>query len=122
MERTQSVQQLIQDIVDKKVVLPEFQRDFVWEITKTYDLFDSIVKDIFVGAILGCTDLDIAFVVPATEMEGILPELNTTDQYRERENYWHIFMREEDSGQYGIVLSKTGGFFNLNRFAMSLSD
>src|SRR3954462_1199696 len=61
MERTQSIQQLVQDIESGKVVLPEFQRDFVWEITKTYDLFDSIVKDIFVGAIIyGIPSFEIA--------------------------------------------------------------
>ncbi len=61
MERTQSIQQLINDISAGKVVLPEFQRDFVWEITKTYDLFDSIVKDIFVGAIIyGIPSFEIA--------------------------------------------------------------
>jgi hypothetical protein len=61
MERTQSIQQLVQDIEGGRVVLPEFQRDFVWEITKTYDLFDSIVKDIFVGAIIyGIPSFEIA--------------------------------------------------------------
>jgi hypothetical protein len=61
MEQTQSVQQLIHDISAGRVLLPEFQRDFVWEITKTYDLFDSIVKDIFVGAIIyGIPSFEIA--------------------------------------------------------------
>lgn len=61
MEQTQSLKQLILDIDDKKIFLPEFQRDFVWEISKTYDLFDSLVKDIFVGAIIyGIPSFDIA--------------------------------------------------------------
>jgi hypothetical protein len=61
MEQTQSIKQLILDIDDKKIVLPEFQRDFVWEISKTYDLFDSLVKDIFIGAIIyGVPSFDIA--------------------------------------------------------------
>ena len=61
MEQTQSIQQLILDIDDKKIFLPEFQRDFVWEISKTYDLFDSLVKDIFIGAIIyGIPSFDIA--------------------------------------------------------------
>jgi uncharacterized protein with ParB-like and HNH nuclease domain len=61
MEKTQSIQQLIKDIDARRVVLPEFQRDFVWEISKTYDLFDSIVKDIFVGAIIyGIPSFEIA--------------------------------------------------------------
>lgn len=60
MEQTQSLKQLIIDIDDKKVYLPEFQRDFVWEISKTYDLFDSLIKDIFIGAIIyGIPSFDI---------------------------------------------------------------
>lgn len=61
MEQTQSIKDLIVDIDDKKVYLPEFQRDFVWEISKTYDLFDSLIKDIFIGAIIfGIPSFDIA--------------------------------------------------------------
>jgi hypothetical protein len=61
MEQTQSLKQLILDIDQHKIYLPEFQRDFVWEITKTYDLFDSLVKDIFIGAIIyGVPSFDIA--------------------------------------------------------------
>lgn len=61
MEKTQSIKQLIEDIDAGRVVLPEFQRDFVWEISKTYDLFDSVVKDIFVGAIIyGIPSFEIA--------------------------------------------------------------
>jgi len=61
MEQTQSIERLIKDIDLEKVVLPEFQRDFVWEINKTYDLFDSMVKDIFIGAIIyGIPSFEIA--------------------------------------------------------------
>lgn len=32
----------IVDMVDSgNIALPEFQRDFVWDISRTYDLFDS---------------------------------------------------------------------------------
>ena len=46
------VLQLVQDIVKDLVALPEFQRDFVWDIEKTFDLFDSFVRDIFVGSLI----------------------------------------------------------------------
>lgn len=40
-------------LVDNRdLVLPEFQRDFVWDIGKTYDLFDSLVRDIFIGSLI----------------------------------------------------------------------
>lgn len=61
MEQTQSIKQLVLDVENNKILLPEFQRDFVWETSKTYDLFDSLIKDIFIGAIIyGIPSFDIA--------------------------------------------------------------
>jgi uncharacterized protein with ParB-like and HNH nuclease domain len=51
-QKTESLAQLVGDISKGAVVLPEFQRDFVWEIEKTFDLFDSFVRDIFVGSLI----------------------------------------------------------------------
>lgn len=51
-QKTESVAQLVDDIVKDRVALPEFQRDFVWDIDKTFDLFDSFVRDIFVGSLI----------------------------------------------------------------------
>ncbi|EAY28885.1 DUF262 domain-containing protein [Microscilla marina] len=60
MENTQSIRKLVEDIENGFSVLPEFQRDFVWELGKTLDLFDSLVKDIFIGAIIyGIPSFDI---------------------------------------------------------------
>lgn len=51
-QRTESIKDLAEYISKSSIVLPEFQRDFVWEIGKTYDLFDSLIRDIFIGAII----------------------------------------------------------------------
>ncbi len=51
-QSSESIRNLMEDIDNNNITLPEFQRDFVWDITKTYDLFDSIVKDIFIGSII----------------------------------------------------------------------
>lgn len=50
--KTESINEVMQNLEKKSVILPEFQRDFVWEIEKTYDLFDSLVKDIFIGSVI----------------------------------------------------------------------
>jgi len=50
--KNESVKNIIEGIEKGAIALPEFQRDFVWDITKTYDLFDSLVRDIFAGAII----------------------------------------------------------------------
>lgn len=51
-QSTESLKSLIEKIENNDVVLPEFQRDFVWDISKSYELFDSLVKDIFIGSII----------------------------------------------------------------------
>lgn len=51
-QHTESIETLIKSIDKDIVVLPEFQRDFVWDIGKSYDLFDSLTKDIFIGSII----------------------------------------------------------------------
>jgi hypothetical protein len=51
-QKTESIGRLVEDIVKDRVALPEFQRDFVWDIEKTFDLFDSFVRDIFVGSLI----------------------------------------------------------------------
>lgn len=48
----QSITDLVEKIDKGNIVLPEFQRDFVWEQGKTYELFDSLIRDIFIGAII----------------------------------------------------------------------
>ncbi len=51
-QKTESILQLVDDVIKDRVALPEFQRDFCWEIEKTFDLFDSFVRDIFVGSLI----------------------------------------------------------------------
>ncbi|MCM3115456.1 DUF262 domain-containing protein [Neobacillus sp. MER 74] len=51
-QRTESIITLVEGIDSEQIALPEFQRDFVWDMTKTLDLFDSLVREIFIGAII----------------------------------------------------------------------
>jgi hypothetical protein len=51
-QHTESIKSLVENVAANSISLPEFQRDFVWEITKSYDLFDSLIKDIFIGSII----------------------------------------------------------------------
>jgi hypothetical protein len=37
--KTESIARLVDDILKDHVALPEFQRDFVWDVEKTFDLF-----------------------------------------------------------------------------------
>ncbi|MFW2491705.1 GmrSD restriction endonuclease domain-containing protein [Clostridium chromiireducens] len=60
-QNTESIQDIIKEIDKKQIVLPDFQRDFVWDESKTYELFDSLVRDIFIGSIIyGIPSFEIA--------------------------------------------------------------
>jgi hypothetical protein len=50
--RTESLLDIVKGIQSHKIMLPEFQRDFRWELDQTYDLFDSLIRNIFVGTII----------------------------------------------------------------------
>lgn len=65
--RSESILGIVNSVYDNSTLLPEFQRDFRWELDRTYDLFDSLAKDIFIGTIIygkpsfaiSCRQLDI---------------------------------------------------------------
>lgn len=60
-QNTESIQDIVKEIDKKQIVLPDFQRDFVWDESKTYELFDSLVRDIFIGSIIyGIPSFEIA--------------------------------------------------------------
>lgn len=52
--QSESLKQLVEQLDAKPpvVLLPEFQRDFVWEMEQTYALFDSLIRGIFVGSVI----------------------------------------------------------------------
>ncbi|SMB77788.1 DUF262 domain-containing protein [Deinococcus hopiensis] len=51
---SESLKNLVDQLEHKPpvVLLPEFQRDFVWDLQQTYDLFDSLIRGIFVGSVI----------------------------------------------------------------------
>jgi hypothetical protein len=50
--QTESLLDIVRSIKDETLLLPEFQRDFRWEMDQTYDLFDSLIREIFIGTII----------------------------------------------------------------------
>lgn len=50
--QTESLLDIIRSVSDETLLLPEFQRDFRWEMDQTYDLFDSLIREIFIGTII----------------------------------------------------------------------
>ena len=50
--QTESLLDIVRSIQDETLLLPEFQRDFRWEMDQTYDLFDSLIREIFIGTVI----------------------------------------------------------------------
>jgi hypothetical protein len=50
--QTESLLDIVRSIGNETLLLPEFQRDFRWEMDQTYDLFDSLIREIFIGTII----------------------------------------------------------------------
>ena len=50
--QTESLLEIVKGIDKKTIMLPEFQRDFRWELDQTYDLFDSLIHEIFIGTLI----------------------------------------------------------------------
>ncbi len=59
-----SIPALLEDLIQGKYSLPDFQRDFVWSEKQVVDLLDSIYKGIFIG------------VPTVVEHAGMIPSLN----------------------------------------------
>lgn len=51
-QQSSSIEDIIRLIDEKKLLLPEFQRDFKWPIEKSETLFDSIFQDLFIGSLI----------------------------------------------------------------------
>ncbi|MDR6770231.1 DUF262 domain-containing protein [Azospirillum sp. BE72] len=52
-----SISSLMDDVVNGRVVLPDFQRDFVWKVEDIKDLLISALADYYVGTMLYMDDL-----------------------------------------------------------------
>lgn len=65
--QSESIKDLLATIEAGRLVLPEFQRDFVWDVTKTYDLFDSLARNIFVGPLIYGVP---SFAITARELDS----------------------------------------------------
>ncbi|WP_220209503.1 DUF262 domain-containing protein [Reticulibacter mediterranei] len=50
--QTESLLEIVRSIEKQTIMLPEFQRDFRWELDQTYDLFDSLIREIFIGTLI----------------------------------------------------------------------
>ncbi|WP_225766814.1 DUF262 domain-containing protein [Inquilinus sp. Marseille-Q2685] len=94
-----NLKDLLEDIDEGKIQLPEFQRDYVWNEDDVCSLIASIAKGFPVGALLMLErGGDVAFKprgIEGTKVEGIEPELLLLDgQQRMTSLYKTIYSKE----------------------------
>ncbi|HEX2208020.1 MAG TPA: hypothetical protein VHG93_10095 [Longimicrobium sp.] len=68
--------------------------------------------------VLGCMDLNVAFVLPLEELRQYLDELNTSVRPDGR-HYWHVKILEPKPGRYALQLPRSGKQLSLEAFALT---
>jgi hypothetical protein len=92
-QETRSIEELVRMIDQKKLVLPEFQRDFKWPIEKSETLFDSLFQDLFIGSLiisrpkfeLACKGFDLR--ERGKSQHKPKPELYTVEDFEHKDIY-----------------------------------
>ena len=69
--------------------------------------------------ILACMDRSEAYAIPHSDIENILPLLNTTVRSK-GQIYWHVAITTMSDGDLAINLSKTGAKIGLKGYAFPL--
>lgn len=68
--------------------------------------------------VLGCMDLDQAFVIPLNILKDFLPKLNQT--VRDGKAYWHVVITTIEGGALALYSSRTGERVPLAPFAIPI--
>ena len=92
-QETRSIDDIIRMIDSGKLLLPEFQRNFMWPIEKTETLFDSIFQELFIGSLiiakpkfdLACKKFDLR--ERGSRAHRPRPELLTSNYFEQNDIY-----------------------------------
>ena len=82
--------------------------------------------DVFLGEgssaalVLGCVDLDVAFVLPLDVIRGALKYLNVTEK-SEDDRYWHLKSLEPEAGKYFLQVPTPGADIQLMKYQVVIS-
>lgn len=72
--------------------------------------WDSFLGDgVAASIVLGCVDLDIAFVLPLEVIRRQLDEFNTSNKKDGTGHYWHLKILEPKPGHFVLQLPKSAG-------------
>ena len=111
-QETQSIEDIVKMIDDKKLLLPEFQRDFKWSIEKSETLFDSIFQDLFIGSLiisrpkfdLACKGFDLRERGKSSRKP--IPKLYTENQFETDDIYTLLDGQQRTTSIYRALKGK----------------
>jgi hypothetical protein len=72
--------------------------------------------------VLGCTDLDVAFIVPVANIRDHLEEFYTTEKKDGSIDYYHIKIVEAGAEKYAIQLPRSGQMLVLDPYLIRLGE
>lgn len=82
--------------------------------------WDSFIGEVQKGYyVLGCMDLNFAFVIPVSIMRKLLNELSTTTK-PDGKMYWHIKILEPQAGKHFLQIPKSGKHLSLEEFKIQI--
>jgi hypothetical protein len=85
--------------------------------------WDSFLGGGEIGSIvLGCVDLDIAFVLSLEIMRAHLDEFSTSTKKDGAGHYWHLKILEPKPGHFALQLPKSGGQLPLDPFHLVVAN
>lgn len=111
-QETRSIEDLVKMIDSKKLVLPEFQRDFKWPIEKSETLFDSIFQDLFIGSLiisrpkfeLACKGFDLRERGKSSRKP--VPKLYTVEEFDQNDIYTLLDGQQRATSIYRALKGK----------------
>jgi len=71
--------------------------------------------------IFGCMDRDEAFAIKFSEMEELRHKMNSTPKKGNREEYWHVILRD-DRDDVQLYLPKDSGWISLEKYKIQLES
>lgn len=70
--------------------------------------------------VLGCMDLEIAFAIPHSIIKENIENFHTTVKDNNERMYWHIKIRDDEKGNYYLLLPKISEALLINQYSLKL--
>lgn len=114
-----SISKLIEEAHEQKLMLPEFQRPFVWNIEQSKDLFDSLIRGIFIGTFvlakpqfgLSCRPIDTRPRAGKGSRAKVDPKFFKEDEFEALKTYVVLDGQQRISSLYRVLKGNDKIFF-----------